>query len=643
MNVETDVMTMAPMRAHESGCVSISPLRKRYDPSMPSGVRRDVQPAPPDATADGSQDRTTVEGPVRLSPSVSPPPVGPSSTLVVAVEIGEIIAEGGMGVVRAAVQRSLGRGVAVKTSAAHGTADDAKRMLLEAWVTGYLEHPGIVPIYDIVRGNDDAPVVVMRRIRGQTWQSLLDDEEWAKAQGARDLFEQNLRVMIRVCEIVEFAHSMNVLHRDLKPSNVMVGSYGEVYLLDWGLAVATGGTPAQHLPRAEIVTEACGTLSYAAPEMVGLIAEPVSERTDVYLLGAVLFQLAVGKPPHRATGGTKGTVESIDTTPPRMPASMSPHIAKVCTRALQKEPKDRYESVAELRSDILAFLRQRDSEHIFAEAKGILARLREAAKEKAARQTLYDLYGECRFAFREARRTWPENDDARRGLLDAARTMIEHELEAKDPRVAAALLAEAPEERDELAELQESVERALAEDEAQRERLATVARDHDKSIGRRARRIFLICMGIAWSAGQLGEHAAPITYRRFIIGSVIQLPLLAVAWGISPELRSTAFNRRMVGAVTVTIVAQCLLFVCGSSLGVDLRITRLAQVGLWTVVTTLLTVVLERKFWPMAVALAGACVAVTIDPEWRPYAATLAIAVVTANVALVQAPKPHGA
>lgn len=608
----------------------MSTSRKSYDPQMPSGVRRDV----PESGPDISSDVTKLEGATRMTPSMSPPPVGPSSAST--VDIGEVIAEGGMGVVRSAVQRSLGRTVAVKTAPAHGTSEDAKRMLLEAWVTGYLEHPGVVPIYDIAKSEDESPVVVMRRIRGQTWQSLLDKEEWAKEQGARDLFEQNLRVLIRVCEIVEFAHSKNVLHRDLKPSNVMVGAFGEVYLLDWGLAVATGGEPARHLPRAEIVKEACGTLSYAAPEMVGLIAEPVSERTDVYLLGGVLFQLAAGKPPHRATGGTKGTVESIDTTPPRMPGTMSPHIAKICTHALQKEPKDRYASVAELRSDILAFLRQRDSEHILREAQGILARLQEAAKQKAERQTLYDLYGECRFAFREARRTWPENEEARKGLLEAARTMIELVLDANEPRVAAALLAEAPEE---IPDLSERVRAALADDEEQRSRLARFARDHDKSIGRRARRIFLICMGIAWSAGQLGERAAPISYRRFIIGSLIQLPLLALAWAISPELRSTLFNRRVVGAVAVTIIAQCLLFVCGMELGVDLRITRLAQVGLWTVVTMLLTVVLEKKFWPMTVALAGACVAITINPDWRPYAATLAIAVVTANVALVQAPK----
>jgi hypothetical protein len=319
-----------------------------------------------------------------------------------------------------------------------------------------------------------------------------------------------------------------------------------------------------------------------------------------------------------------------------MPETMSPHIAKICTSALQKEPKDRYATVSELRSDILAFLRQRDSEHVLREAHRILAQLQAAAKEKAERRALNDLYGECRFAFREARRTWPENDDARKGLLDAARTMIENVLEANEPRVAAALLAEAPEE---IPDLAERVRAALAEDEEQRSRLARLAREHDKSIGRRARRIFLICMGIAWSAGQLAEHAAPISYRRFIVGSLVQVPMLAVAWAFSPELRSTLFNRRVFGAVAVTIVAQCLLFVCAMEVGVDLRITRLAQVGLWTVVATLLTVVLERKFWPMTVALAGACVAITVDPDWRPYAATLAIAVVTANVALVQVPK----
>lgn len=594
---------------------------------MPSGVRRgDVE----------ASDVTKLEGPSRLTPSVTPPPVGPSAAAQAVVELGEVIAEGGMGVVRSAVQRSLGRTVAVKTAPAHGTSDDAKRMLLEAWVTGYLEHPGIVPVYDIVTGEDGAPVVVMRRIRGQTWQSLLNDELWAFGQGARDLLEQNLRVLIRVCEIVEFAHAQHVLHRDLKPSNVMVGSFGEVYLLDWGLAVATGGEPAKHLPRAEIAKEACGTLSYAAPEMVGLIAEPVSERTDVYLLGAVLFEIAAGRPPHRAGGGTKGTVESIDTTPPKMPASMSAQLARICIRALQKDPKDRQASVAELRADILAFLRQRDSEHIFREAERALAWLREASRAKEPRQKLYDLYGECRFAFREALRTWPEHVEAKRGLRDATRTMIEHELDAKDPRVADALLADSSED---LPDLAERVRLALAEEDAERERLAKFARDHDKSIGRRARRIFLICMGIAWSAGQLGERAAPITYRRFIIGSLIQLPLLALAWTISPELRSTLFNRRIFGAVAVTIVAQCVLFVCGSALSVDLAVTRLAQVGLWTVVATLLTVVLERKFWPMTVALAGAVGAITINPDWRAYAATLAIAVVTANVALVQIPK----
>jgi hypothetical protein len=552
-----------------------------------------------------------------------------------ALLVGDVIAQGGMGVVREAVQRSLERPVAVKSLPAHGTSDDARRMLLEAWVTGYLEHPGIVPIYDIVGADDGEPIVIMRRIHGKTWLSCLRDPEWAERAGARDLLEQNLRVLVRVCEIVEFAHDRHVVHRDLKPGNVMVGAFGEVYLLDWGLAVATGGEPAAHLPKAEDARDACGTLSYAAPEMVGLIGAPISPQTDVYLLGAVLFDIAAGRPPHRAED-TRDTVASIDSTPPPLPRGVSPQLAAICARALQKMPEDRFASVADLRREILTFLRQRDSEHVVAHAKETLARLVEACAGDGPRQQLYDLYGECRFAFREALRTWPEHASAREGLLSATRTMIEHEL-AREPKVAAALLAEAPEE---LPDLAKRVGEALAAEEAQRAALSQVARDHDARIGWGGRRIFLVAMGAVWSLGQIfGDRIAEPSYRRFITGSLIQLPIVALAWLIIPSLRATLFNRRMVGAVVVMLVAQCAMFVGGARLGVDLGLARVAQLGLWAVIAALLTVLLEKKFWPMTAALVVAAVTVAMAPELRAVAATLAIAVVTVSVGTVRADK----
>ncbi|MCZ7681391.1 MAG: protein kinase [Sandaracinaceae bacterium] len=150
------------------------------------------------------------------------------------------LGEGGMGIVRLATQRSLGRDVAVKTVKGSQAAERATGALLrEACVMGLLEHPNVVPVYDLVVGDAGEPAIVMRKIEGSSWASVMHDPAALRARfDAEDALEWNLRVLAQVCNVVDFAHSRGILHRDLKPENVMLGEFGEVYVVDWGLAVA---------------------------------------------------------------------------------------------------------------------------------------------------------------------------------------------------------------------------------------------------------------------------------------------------------------------------------------------------------------------------------------------------------------------
>jgi hypothetical protein len=432
----------------------------------------------------------------------------------------------------------------------------------------------------------------MRRIRGATWEALRADEEWARTRGARDLLEQNLRTFVRVCEIVEFAHAKGVMHRDIKPANAMLGSFGEVYLLDWGLALALNDEAAEHLPRAGVSRDLAGTLAYAAPEMVAAVDAPLGPHTDVYLLGAVLFELATGHPPHDKPTVTK-TFESIAASPPVVPADVSPSLAAICARALAKEPSARFADAAALRRDVLAFLRLRDSEHVVLQAQRALDGLRAACRDAGERREIYDLYGECRFAFREALHMWPENETARKGL------------------------------------------EAAAAETKERERLAKLVHVHDQDTGLRARRIFFVALGVSWAASQFADPLGAVSHLRFAVTSLLELPLLLFAWVIARDMMKTPFNRRLMSAVAVTLVAQAGLFLTTYALGVDLQSTRIIQLGLWATIAALLTSSLERRFWPMTLGIVAALAVTVRWPHLRPLAGAFASLLVTANVVAI--------
>ena len=224
----------------------------------------------------------------------------------------EVLGRGGSGVVRAAVQVAFGRTVAVKTlrsDSDKGRRPDARaRFLAEARVTAGLDHPNIVPVHELAQDEGGTPFLVMKRVVGTPW-----------SESVRTMTRsENLRILAAVADAVAFAHSRGVIHRDIKPENVLLGAFGEVLLTDWGLALterdraaareaqrraAGDGTdaPKGRLGGGVDATGVAGTPAYMAPEQARGDAESVGPGTDVYLLGATLFEIAAGRRPHRGS------------------------------------------------------------------------------------------------------------------------------------------------------------------------------------------------------------------------------------------------------------------------------------------------------------------------------------------------------
>lgn len=243
-------------------------------------------------------------------------------------EIGPMLGRGGMGAVYRARDRELDRDVAIKVLAldADRAGGDA-RIAREAQILAQLEHPGIVAVYDRGRLADGRAFYVMRLVRGDR----LDNHAAHAGRG------ELLRVFLRICDAVAFAHSRGILHRDLKPGNVMVGEFGEALVLDWGIAANLHRTE----PR-----EAAGTPGFMAPEQA-LEDAAIDARVDVFGLGAILRDIL------RATGPL-----------PRP-------LAAVIARATAADPSSRYDGVQDLAQDVRRWL---DSEPVSAYREGLLER-----------------------------------------------------------------------------------------------------------------------------------------------------------------------------------------------------------------------------------------------------------------------------
>jgi serine/threonine protein kinase len=293
------------------------------------------------------------------------------------------IGRGGMATVYVARDRELGREVAVKVPhGTHPTPAEGARLLQEARILARLEHPGIVPVHDLGTLPDGRVFYVMKRVQG----TRLDEH----ARATPSLGER-LRVFMRIAEPVAFAHAHGVIHRDLKPENIMVGPFGEVLVMDWGVARIRGapaipGGEATTLP-AELTDTAPGTVlgtpGYMAPEQAVGDLDLIDARSDVYALGGILYYLLTGRPPRGTADGAVSTGGSSARQPPRrwVPSLPRP-LEAICLKALADAPGDRYASVEQLAADVARFLERLPTE---AYPEGAFERvLRFAAKYQVA-------------------------------------------------------------------------------------------------------------------------------------------------------------------------------------------------------------------------------------------------------------------
>jgi ABC-type multidrug transport system ATPase subunit/tRNA A-37 threonylcarbamoyl transferase component Bud32 len=285
-------------------------------------------------------------------------------------------ARGGLGQVSVALDEELRREVAVK-EIQERYADDPEsraRFLLEAEITGRLEHPGIVPVYGLGSRPDGRPFYAMRLIRGGDLKAAIErfHTAGAGAAGQHDLeFRRLLRRFLDACDAVAYAHSRGILHRDLKPGNILLGDYGQTLVVDWGLAKLvqrpeSGPGDDATLPALEAGTQtvagrAIGTPAFMSPEQAAGRLDQLGPATDIYSLGATLYCLLTGRPPFEGDlAAVLPLVQRGDFAAPRqVNPTVSPALEAICLKAMALRPEHRYPSVTALSEDIENWLADR--------------------------------------------------------------------------------------------------------------------------------------------------------------------------------------------------------------------------------------------------------------------------------------------
>jgi hypothetical protein len=333
------------------------------------------------------------------------------------------VGRGAQGEVWSAFQESLQREVAVKVHLSGDPAD----FLIEARTAAELDHPNIVPAHQLGSINGPSgpkPLLAMKLVRGKRWDKLMAFERQRSGFVLEEFLARHLAILLSVCDAVSYAHSKGIVHRDLKPQQVVAGDYGEVFLLDWGMAISlaetlpsAGATASPRFRRRQDAPNPAGTPAYMAPEQTEPTAEGIGFHTDVYLLGAMLFHIVAGHPPHASEFLVGALLNAAENNIRPLPKECPEELARLLRKALSTEPEARHASAEQFQTAVREFVqgvsRRRESEEIADKANLDL----EALPSKG----FYEGFARAERDLERALTLWPGNKaaaNARERLLE---------------------------------------------------------------------------------------------------------------------------------------------------------------------------------------------------------------------------------
>jgi serine/threonine-protein kinase len=531
--------------------------------------------------------------------------------------------------------------VAIKTIRPDQLSESATHDLLqESWITGLLEHPNIVPIHALGVDEHGAPMLVMKRIEGSSWESVLAGQKSLASafKGGRDRLEDHLQIIVQVCNAVQMAHSKGIIHCDLKPENIMLGEFGEVYLLDWGIAVSLVDDGTGRLPLASQVEQTRGTPSYIAPELASGHGARIDRWTDVYLLGAIVHQIVTGEPRHTGDSVMATLMKSYRSAPVDYDESVPVELAEICNRATHQEPEQRFETVEAFRQALVDFLNHRESLRLSDEASSRLDALktaisraekhtdpRESTQSDGANlaQQAYRLFSECRFGFEQALEVWEQNAQAKSGLNVALKAMIEFELFQRDDQSAARLISEL-DEADARAydERLDELRKDLAREAQEIARNKRISHAVDIELASRERSLMCVLLGVLFGGVPILNHWllskgwATLTFEDYFIQfAVILVGAAGVVAFFREKLFTNKINIRVIVSVFVILGGCLIMRLLGYVLGLQPPGCIALENGLLAFSMGMMATTIDWRMWPATLAFLVGAFGGGYDPD----------------------------